>query len=53
VAAKYVLAVVGVAFLVMGVVRARSLGASHPQARTWILVGAILAIVSAWLFLRG
>jgi hypothetical protein len=53
VAAKYVLAVVGAVFLVMGALRARRLGASHPQARTWMLIGALLGIVSAWLFLRG
>ena len=52
-AAKYVLAVVGTIFLVMGVLRARRLGASHPQARTWMLVGAIFGIVSAWLFYQG
>jgi hypothetical protein len=52
-AAKYVLAVVGATFLVIGVLRASRVGASHPQARTWMLVGAIFAIVSAWLFWRG
>jgi hypothetical protein len=49
-AAKYVLAVVGAAFLVMGVLRATSLGASHPQARTWLLIGGIFGAVSVWLF---
>jgi hypothetical protein len=52
-AAKYILAVVGVSFLVMGGLRAARLGASHPQPRTWLLVGAILASVSGWLFARG
>ncbi len=52
-AAKYILAVVGVAFLAMGLLRATRLGASHPQARTWMLIGAIFGLVSAWLFYRG
>lgn len=52
-AAKYILAVVGAAFLVTGLARAGRLGASHPQVRTWLLVGAIFGLVSAWLFLRG
>jgi len=53
VGAKYVLAVVGIVFLVTGVLRASRAGLSHPQARTWMLIGAILGIVSAWLFSRG
>lgn len=51
--AMHVLAIVGMAFLVMGVLRAILLGASHPQARTWRLVGAILLFVGAWLFSHG
>jgi DMSO reductase anchor subunit len=53
VAAKYILAVVGAIFLVMGILRATRLGASHPQARTWLLIAAILGTVSLWLFSRG
>ncbi len=49
-AAKYVLAVVGAAFIVMGVLRATRVGASHAQARTWLLIGVIFGVVSAWLF---
>ena len=52
-AAKYVLAVVGAVFLVMGILRATRLGASHPQARTWLLIAAIFGAVSLWLFSRG
>lgn len=52
-AAKYVLAVVGAVFLVMGVLRARRLGTFHPQARTWLLIAAIFGIISAWLFYQG
>jgi hypothetical protein len=53
VAAKYVLAVVGAVFLVMGLLRARRLGTFHPQARTWLLIAAIFGAVSLWLFSRG
>jgi len=53
VAAKYVLAVAGAVFLVMGVLRARRLGTVHPQARTWLLIAAIFGIISAWLFYQG
>jgi hypothetical protein len=52
-AAKYVLAVVGAVFLLMGVLRSRRLGAWHPQARTWLLIAAIFGAVSLWLFTRG
>ena len=52
-AAKYVLAVVGAVFLATGILRACRLGASHPQARTWMLIGAIFGAVSVWLFTRG
>ncbi len=51
--APYIIAAVGALFLVMGSVRAASVGASHPQARTWLLVGAIFVLVSAWLFSKG
>lgn len=51
-AAKYILAAVGALFVVMGLLRAGRLGASHPQARTWLLVGAIFVCVSAWLLWR-
>lgn len=49
--AKYVLGVLGVVFLVAGGVRAARLGVSHPQSRTWLLIGTIFVTVSAWLFL--
>jgi hypothetical protein len=53
VAAKYILAALAVAFLVMGTLRDRRAGISHLLARTWWLVGAVFATVSAWLFFRG
>jgi len=48
-AAKYILAVLGAAFLVTGNFRRRS----HPEGRTWSLVGVLFAAVAAWLFYRG
>ena len=53
-ATKYILAALSVVFLVMAIMRmARGGGAAHPQARTWLLIGAIFGAVSAWLFYQG
>ena len=50
-AAKYILAAVALLFLGAGAVRlARDAGRPHAQSKTWLLVGAILGAVSAWLF---
>ena len=52
--AKYILAALSVIFLVLAASRlARGGGASHPQTRTWLLVGIIFGAVSIWLFSRG
>jgi hypothetical protein len=54
-AAKYILALLAAAFSVLGaagIARSRRSAASG-QARTWLLVGAIFAAVSAWLFYQG
>jgi hypothetical protein len=49
--AKYILAVLAVAFLAAAGTRALlGGGLSHPQTKTWLLVGTIFAAVSAWLF---
>jgi hypothetical protein len=54
VAAKYILAVLAVAFLAAALMRwSRGGGISHPQTKTWFLIGVIFAAVSAWLFSRG
>jgi hypothetical protein len=54
VAAKYILAVLAVAFLAAAARRAaRDGGISHPQTKTWLLIGVIFAAVSAWLFFQG
>ena len=50
--AQYILAVLAAAFLLAGTYRRLTRGA-HPQSRTWLLVGAIFAVVSLWLFTRG
>ena len=53
-AAKYILAALSVVFLTLAITRmARGGGAAHPQSRTWLLIGVIFGVVSAWLFYQG
>jgi hypothetical protein len=53
-AAKYILGALAALFLVLALWRmARGDAAAHPQTRTWLLIGVIFALVSAWLFFRG
>lgn len=53
-AAKYILAVLAVAFLAAALMRSsRGGGFSHPQTKTWLIIGLIFAAVSAWLFSQG
>jgi predicted benzoate:H+ symporter BenE len=53
VATKYILALLGAAFLVAAIARvAQGGGLSHPQTRTWLLIAVIFAGVSGWLFHR-
>ena len=47
--AKYILSALAVLFLLGGAFRLRA-GREHPQGKTWVLVGAIFAVVSGWLF---
>lgn len=47
---KYILAALAAVFLILGLVRAVRAGVTHPQARTWLLIGIIFSAVSAWLF---
>ncbi|HET9386378.1 MAG TPA: hypothetical protein VFO67_14650 [Gemmatimonadales bacterium] len=50
-AAKYILAALSVLFIVLGLRRmSRGGGAAHLQSRTWLLIGIIFGVVSAWLF---
>jgi hypothetical protein len=52
--AKYILAVVAVAFLAAALMRlSRGGGVSHPQTKTWLLIAVIFGVVSGWLFARG
>jgi bacteriorhodopsin len=53
VAAQYILAVLACAFLLAGAMGLARSGLSHPQSRTWLLIGIIFGAVSAWLFYRG
>jgi hypothetical protein len=54
VAAKYILAVLALAFLAAALMRlSRGGGISHPQTKTWLLIAVIFAVVSAWLFSQG
>jgi hypothetical protein len=54
VAAKYSLAVLAVMFLLAALLRlSRGSGISHPQTKTWLIIGIMFAAVSAWLFSQG
>jgi high-affinity Fe2+/Pb2+ permease len=49
--AKYILATLAAVFLAAAAVRMTGGRAwSHPQVRTFLLIGAIFSVVSAWLF---
>ena len=47
--AKYILAVLAVAFLAAGTWRGRRSG----QGRTWLTIAVIFGAVSVWLFAKG
>jgi hypothetical protein len=52
--AKYILAVVAIAFFVTAGIRLQhGDGIAHPQTRTWLFMAIIFAAVSAWLFFQG
>jgi uncharacterized membrane protein HdeD (DUF308 family) len=54
VAAKYILAALAAAFLLAAAVRLLAAGGRrHPQGRSWLLIGVIFGIVSAWLFYQA
>ena len=53
-ATKYILAALAAVFLILAVSRmARGGGAAHPQSRTWLIIGVMFGVVSAWLFYQG
>ena len=49
---KTVFAVLGTAFLLLALWRSLSAGAWVPQARTWLILGAIFSAVAIWLWAR-
>ena len=52
-ATRYILAVLAAGCLIAAVLRlTRNGGRSHPQSRTWFIIGAIFSAISAWLWLR-
>jgi hypothetical protein len=54
VATKYILAALSAVFLILAIGRiARGGKAAHPQSRTWLIIGIIFGVVSAWLFYQG
>lgn len=49
--AKYILGALAVVFLAAAGIRVlRGGSVSHAQTKTWLLIGVIFSIVSAWLF---
>ncbi len=53
-AAKYILAVLAVVFLIVATLRlARDNGSVGPAVKAWLLTGGIFAIVAGWLWYRS
>lgn len=48
--AKYILAVLGPALLVLGLLRCAGPWRNPIQGRIWLAVGAIFSLVSTWFF---
>ena len=51
-AAKFILAGLALAFLMAGAVRLVG-ETTRAQGRTWLLIGVIFGVVSAWLFYQA
>ena len=50
-ATKYILGGLAILFLALAVMRlVRDGGRIHGQSQTWLIIGVIFAVVSAWLF---
>lgn len=48
---KYILAGLAIVFIALALGRrASDRGRAAPQSRTWLLIGVIFGVVSAWLF---
>ena len=53
-AAKYILAVLAIAFLIAPTLRlVRDGGRVRPATKTWLLTGGIFVIVAGWLWYQG
>lgn len=48
--AKLIFAVLGPVFLLLGSVSLIRAGLMVPQAKTWLMIGAIFSAVAAWLW---
>lgn len=50
---RVILALLALVFLAMAVVKSwAGTPVTHPQVRTWLMIGVIFGGVSGWLFLR-
>ncbi len=49
-AVRYILGSLAIVFLVLGGVRSLKEGRVGPAARTWLTIGVIFGLVSAWLW---
>jgi hypothetical protein len=52
-AARYILGILAIVFLLLGLVRAAREGRIGPAARTWLVIGLMFGAVSLWLRLTG
>lgn len=52
---QYILAALALVFLVLAASRMgrRADGSAHPQTKTWLIIGVLFGVVSAWLFYQG
>jgi hypothetical protein len=52
-AAQYIFGCLAVVFLVLASLRSAREGKVGPAARTWLMIGVIFGVVSAWLWLSA
>jgi len=52
-AANYILGCLAVVFLALGGLRSAHDGKVGPAARTWLMIGVIFGVVSAWVWLSA
>jgi hypothetical protein len=51
--AKYIFGALSVIFVALALIRMTGGTEVTPQSRTWLLIGVIFGVVSAYLFLQG